>query len=343
MTVGYIYDPVYLHHETGDHPENRQRLEAIVSLMERSGLKKRLTLIKPRPAAIEELALVHHKTYIARIEEMGRKGGGYIDSETIMSPGSYKAARYAAGGTLAAIDAVMKDKVSAAFALVRPPGHHATPGQGMGFCIFNNVAIAAKYAMRKYSLTRLAIIDFDVHHGNGTQEAFAEDPAVLYVSTHQYPHYPGSGGIGETGTGRAAGTKVNIPLPRGCGDAEYERVFKEIIVPITRRFRPGLILVSAGYDPHWADGLTEMQVSVSGFARMVSMIKALAVELCAGRLVLGLEGGYNLEALAYSVKASFDVLLGEEKTEDPLGPPPHLFVPNIDSLIATIKKTHGLG
>ncbi len=342
MKVGYVYDPVYLRHDTGEHPENARRLEAIVSLLESSGLQKRLALIKPRPATAEELTLVHDESYVAHIKEVGQNGGGWLDVETFMSAGSYDAALYAAGGTIKAVDAVMAGTVNSDFALVRPPGHHATAGKAMGFCIFNNVAIAARYAVKIGGLKRVAIIDFDVHHGNGTQAAFYDDPTVLYVSTHQYPHYPGTGEIGETGRGRAGGTNVNIPLPRGCGDAEYERVFTQIVAPVVKRFRPGLILVSAGYDAHWADELAEMQVTVNGFARMVAIIKELAGELCGGRLVLGLEGGYNLEALACSVKATFNVLLGDKEIEDPLGSPPQLFAPNIDSLVAAIKQTHGL-
>jgi acetoin utilization deacetylase AcuC-like enzyme len=342
MKVGYVYDPVYLGHDTGAHPENARRLEAIVSRLERSGLKERLTLLKPRAVTVEELTLVHDASYVALIREVGQNGGGRLDVETIMSAGSYDAALYAAGGAIKAVDAVMEGTVNSAFALVRPPGHHATAREAMGFCIFNNVAIAARYAVKSLGLQRVAIIDFDVHHGNGTQAAFYDDPAVLYISAHQYPHYPGTGEIGETGRGRAGGTNVNIPLPRGCGDAEYGRVFTQIITPAVKRFGPGLILVSAGYDPHWADELAEMQVTVNGFARMVSLIKELADELCGGRLVLGLEGGYNLDALACSIEATFNVLLGETEIEDPLGPPPQLYAPDIDSLVAAIKKTHGL-
>jgi len=340
--VGYVYDPVYLRHDTGAHPENSRRLEAIIARLERSGLKERLELLKPLPAAEAELAFVHDEDYIARIKEVARQGGGYLDSETIMSPGSYDAALYAAGGAISAVDAVMDGTVNSAFALVRPPGHHATPGEAMGFCIFNNVAIAARHALKKHGLGRAAIIDFDVHHGNGTQAAFYNDPAVLYVSTHQYPHYPGTGEINETGAGRAAGTNVNIPLPRGCGDAEYERVFTQIITPTVKRFQPGLILVSAGYDAHWTDELAEMRVTVKGFARMAGIIKELADGLCGGKIVLGLEGGYGLEALAGSVEATFKVLLGDSKIEDPLGTPPRLHSPDIDSLVSAIKKTHGL-
>jgi acetoin utilization deacetylase AcuC-like enzyme len=342
MKVGYVYDPVYLRHDTGAHPENSRRLEAIVARLEQSGLKERLTLIRPRPATAAELAPVHHEAYIRRIKEVGQSGGGWLDIETVMSPGSWEAALFAAGGAIRAVDAVMAGEVNSAFALVRPPGHHAMPHEAMGFCIFNNVAIAARYALKRHSLGRVAIIDFDVHHGNGTQEAFYDDPAVLYVSTHQYPHYPGTGEAGETGAGQAEGTNVNIPLPRGCGDAEYEQVFAEVIVPVVKRFRPELILVSAGYDAYREDGLAQMQVTVTGFARMVSIIKGLAGDLCGGRLVLCLEGGYQLEALAYSVKATFDVLRGETEIEDPFGPPPRLFAPDIDSLLASVKKTHGL-
>jgi acetoin utilization deacetylase AcuC-like enzyme len=340
--TGYVYDPIYLRHDTGEHPENAGRLKAIIAMLESTGLADRLTLIKPRPTTLEELSLVHEKAYIARIEEMNMKGGGFIDGETVMSLDTYEAALNAAGGVMAAVDAVMAGTVNSAFALVRPPGHHAAPGRGMGFCIFNNVAIAAAYALKKYSLKRIAIIDFDVHHGNGTQAVFDNEPSVMYISTHQFPHYPGTGNFNETGRGSAAGTKVNIPLPRGCGDTEYLRVFREIIVPVVKRYQPELILVSAGYDPHWSDELAEMQVSISGFARMVSIIKELADEFCGGKLVLALEGGYGLEALAYSVKATFEIMLGVKEPGDPMGPSPHQYTPQIDTLIDAVKKTHGL-
>jgi acetoin utilization deacetylase AcuC-like enzyme len=237
----------------------------------------------------------------------------------------------------------MQGEVGSAFALVRPPGHHATTTQAMGFCLFNNVAIATKYTLAKYNLERIAIIDFDVHHGNGTQESFYDNPQVLYTSTHESPFYPGTGSLDETGKGEAKGTTINIPLPAGCGDAEYLEVFEQIIVPVVRRFRPQLILVSAGYDTHWADGMAMMQVSVSGFAQLTKIIKGLADELCSGRLVFTLEGGYDLTALAASVKATFDVLLGSASIEDPLGLSPRgLAAPNIAPLIKAIKKIHNL-
>jgi len=343
MKAGFVYDPVYLEHDTGQHVENSQRLEAIISHLNETGLKRQLTSIKPRAASTEELSLVHHKQHISHIQDVARKGGGWLDADTVMSPDSYEAALYAAGGAISATEAVMNGEVNSAFAMVRPPGHHATSTRAMGFCLFNNVAIAAKYALSKYKLERVLIIDFDVHHGNGTQEAFYDNPQVLYISTHEYPFYPGTGSIEETGSGAAKGTTINIPLPGGCGDDEYLQAFEQIVAPAAKRFNPQLILVSAGYDPHWADGLALMQVSVTGFAQMVKIIKGLADELCNGHIVLSLEGGYNLNALAASIKATFDVLLGNSTIEDPLGQPQRGFaVPDIAPLIKKIREIHAL-
>ena len=343
MKVGYVYDPVYLKHDTGGHVENAQRVEAIIAHLEQTGLKQQLQLITPRAATEEELALVHTKRHIATIKDVAQKGGGWLEADTVLSSGSYEAAVHAAGGVIKATEAVVNGGVNSAFALVRPPGHHATANWAMGFCLFNNIAIAAKYAISQLGLKHIAIIDFDVHHGNGTQEAFEEDPQVMYLSTHESPFYPGTGGADEIGVGTARGTKVNIPLPAGCGDAEYVKVYEQIVVPVVRRLRPELIMVSAGYDAHWADGIALMQLSVAGFARMLEFIKGLADEFCGGRLVFTLEGGYNLKALSAAVKATFDVLLGNAEIEDPLGPSMrHFGVPSIDSLIKKIRSIHGL-
>jgi acetoin utilization deacetylase AcuC-like enzyme len=342
MSAGYVYHPVYLRHNTGRHVEVAARLEAIISYLDKTGLKSKLTLIEPRPATVDEIALVHQRQYIKEIEETAARGGGWLDPDTVMSADSYQAALYAAGGVIRAVEAVMGGEVSSAFALVRPPGHHATSGKAMGFCLFNNIAIAARYALGKYKLERILIIDFDVHHGNGTQQAFYDDPHVMYISTHEYPFYPGTGDINETGSGEGRGTNLNVSLPAGCGDSEYLEVFEQIIVPAARRFNPQLILVSTGYDGHWADPLAMMSLSVGGFARMAEIIKGLADELCGGRLVLTLEGGYNLEALAASVKATFDVLLGNAGDDLSGAPPRRSEPPNIESLIAEIKKIHKL-
>ena len=343
MKVGFVYDPIYLKHDTGQHVENAGRLEAIISHLEQSQLKQRLTPIKPRAASIEELSLVHHKHYISHIQEVARNGGGWLDTDTTMSPDSYEAAVYAAGGAISATEAVMSGEVTSAFALVRPPGHHATSERAMGFCLFNNLAIATKYALANYNLERIVIIDFDVHHGNGTQGTFYEDPRVLYISAHQYPFYPGTGRIEETGTGAGKRTTVNIPLPAGCGDAEYLQVFEQIVIPVTRRFKPQLTLVSAGYDTHWADSIAMMQVSTTGFGQVVRIIKGLADEFCNGRIVICLEGGYNLTALTSSIKATFDILLGNEDIEDPLGQSQcKLEPPSITNLLKSIEEIHNL-
>ncbi len=343
MKAGFVYDPIYLQHDTGQHVENAQRLEAIVAYLEQTELKRQLTLIKPRAASIEELSLVHNKQHISHIQDVAKKGGGWLDTDTVMSPNSYEAALYAAGGVIKATETVMNGEADSAFALVRPPGHHATSRQAMGFCLFNNVAIAAEYALAKYRLERTLIIDFDVHHGNGTQDIFYDNPQVLYISTHQYPLYPGTGSAEESGSGQAEGTTINIPLPAGSGDTEYLAAFEQIIAPAARRFKPQLIMVSAGYDAHWADELALMQVSTTGFSQMVRIIKGLADELCNSHLVLSLEGGYNLPALTTSVKATFDVLLGNTDIEDSLGQSPRRFeTPDIQWLLKRIKETHNL-
>jgi acetoin utilization deacetylase AcuC-like enzyme len=291
---------------------------------------------------------VHDSQYISYIREFAEKGGGQLDPDTLMSADSYEVARYAAGGVIKATDVVMAGELDSVFALVRPPGHHATARQAMGFCLFNNIAIGAKYALHKYGLERIAIIDFDVHHGNGTQEAFYNDPGVLYISTHEYPHYPGTGSIDEIGNGTAKGTTVNIPLPAGCGDNEYQKVFEQIVAPVVRRFSPQLIMVSAGYDAHWADGLAMMQVTITGFARITEIINEMAGEMCGGRLVLSLEGGYNLTALSSSVRATFEVLLGNKDLgnkdiDDKLGKSPFgVKAPDITSIIKEVQEIHNL-
>ncbi len=342
MKTGFVYHPIYLEHDTGQHVENARRLQAIMSHLEETGLRERLEPIEPRAASVAELALVHDRQHIEHVSAVAQGGGGWLDADTVVSAGSYEAARYAAGGAIAATEAVITGRVASAFALVRPPGHHATPRQAMGFCLFNNIAVAARYALGQ-NVGRIAIIDFDVHHGNGTAASFYGSPQVLYISTHQSPHYPGTGAVLETGSGAAEGTTVNIPLPAGCGDDQYLAVFERIIVPVTRRFEPRLILVSAGYDPHWADGLALMQVTVTGFARMVGIVRELAEECCRGRLAICLEGGYHLPALACSVRATLDVLLGNSRIEDPLGQSPYrLPTPDITPLLERIRGIHDL-
>ena len=344
MKAGLVYDPIYLEHDTGDHVENARRLVTALSYLKETGIKEKLTCLPPRPALLEELEMIHAPEYISYVKSKAEKGGGWLDPDTVMSPRSYEAALYAAGGLLVAVEEVMKGEVDNAFALVRPPGHHAIYDRAMGFCIFNNMAVAAKFALSRFNFSRILIVDFDVHHGNGTQDAFYADPKVLYFSTHQYPFYPGTGRMEETGTGEGKGTTVNFPMVAGWGDEEYLRAFQEALVPVARRFQPQLILVSAGFDAHWADHLAMMRVSVQGFAQMAMILKNLAAKLCQGRLVFTLEGGYNLHVVAASIKAIFDVLLGNSEIDDPLGEASVLRKPEgFDKHIEQIKRLHHLG
>jgi acetoin utilization deacetylase AcuC-like enzyme len=341
MKAGLVYDPIYLEHDTGDHVENSRRLLEAISYLKETGIKEKLISLPARPAALEELEMIHAPEYISYVKSKAENGGGWLDPDTVMSPKSYEAALYAAGGVLAAVEAVMKGKLDNAFALVRPPGHHAIHDRAMGFCIFNNVAIAAKFALSKFNLDRVLIADFDVHHGNGTQDAFYTDPNVLYFSTHQYPFYPGTGWRDETGAGEGEGNTVNFPMAAGWGDEECLRAFNEVLVPVARRFQPQLILVSAGFDAHWADQLAAMRVTITGFAQMAMILKELAVELCQGHLVFTLEGGYNLRVVASSIKAVFDVLLGNSEIDDPLGKPSMARKPEgFDEHIEAIKRIH---
>jgi len=340
MKVGLVYDPIYLEHDTGDHVENSRRLVEAMSYLKEAGIEEKLTCLPPRPALVEELEMIHTPEYISYVKSKAEKGGGWLDPDTVMSPKSYEAALYAAGGLLVAVEEVMKGKVDNGFALVRPPGHHAMRDRAMGFCIFNNLAIAAKFALSKFNLNRVLIADFDVHHGNGTQDAFYSDPQVLYFSTHQYPFYPGTGWMDETGMGEGEGTTVNFPMAAGWGDGEYLRAFNEVLVPLARRFQPQLILVSAGFDAHWADHMAMMRVSVKGFAQMEMILKELAAELCQGRLVFTLEGGYNLRVVSSSIKAVFDVLLGNSEIDDPVGEAEVRKLEGFDEHIEAIKGIH---
>jgi acetoin utilization deacetylase AcuC-like enzyme len=343
MKVGLVYDPLYLEHDLETHPENARRLRAVMSLLEEAGLIGRLESIAARDASTDELGWVHTAEHVARVREWAAQGGAWADADTYICDRSYDAALRAAGGCLAATEAVLGGGVGSAFCLVRPPGHHATPTRAMGFCLFNNIAIAAELARRRHGLERVAIVDFDVHHGNGTQEAFYEEANVLYYSSHLYPFYPGSGHWREVGQGAGRGATVNVPLPGGCGDGEYRRVGAEILTPVLRRFQPELILASAGFDGHFSDPLAGMSLSVAGFGEIVATVKALAEELCEGRLVLTLEGGYDLTALPWGVRTVFEVLLGDEPTPDPLGrgvgrEDARL----VDELIAAVREAHNL-
>ena len=309
--TGLVYGDVYLGHRTGrSHPERPERLTAIVRRLEQSGLMARLTRLDPRPADPQWLLAVHSAEHVEKIKRGCERGAGFVDSmDTPVSRQSCEAALAAAGGVLGAVDAVVEGKLQNAFCAVRPPGHHATRSRAMGFCLFNNVAIAARYAQKKHKLGRILIVDWDVHHGNGTQAIFDDDPSVMYFSVHQHPFYPGTGTAVERGTGKAAGTKINVPLPAGSGDAEYRAAFEKKLLPAALEFRPDLVLLSAGFDAHTGDLLGQMEVSTQGYAELTRIVCRIAGACCGGRLVSVLEGGYDLELLAESVEAHVRVLI----------------------------------
>lgn len=342
MTTAYCFDPIYLQHSYPGHPESARRLEAIMALLEKSGMLARLEQVPAAPASEDEIARVHTRSYIHQVERVDRAGGGHLDPDTYVVPGTYQAALLAAGGLLAVTRAVLEGRARNGFALVRPPGHHALAGRGMGFCIFNNIAIAARDALTQPAVQRVMIVDFDVHHGNGTQDAFESEPAVLFFSTHQFPYYPGTGRVNEIGRGEGQGTVVNIPLPAGTGDATYQRIMDEIVWPLGQRFDPQLILVSAGFDAHWTDPLAMMRLSLSGYWQIARSLVRMADELCDGRLVLTLEGGYDGTVLSHGVLNVFSTLLGDETHSDPIGPSPYEDEAPGDALMAQVKRVHHL-
>jgi len=303
-----IYHPDYLLHETGSHPERKERLIAIMQLIEESGLD--LRRIEPEPALIEEIAYIHDPAYIEKAKYHSEHEIP-LDPDTVLCKDSYSAALLAAGGAIRAVDAALdsNNDNNNAFALLRPPGHHALPDRGMGFCIFNNIAIGARHAQLR-GCERVLIVDWDVHHGNGTQHVFYDDPSVFYFSVHQYPYYPGTGSAGEVGAGAGAGYTANVPLPAGSGDAAYIDSFEKILVPAAMKFDPDIVLVSAGFDAHVDDPLAGMVVTTQGFGKMASIVSSIADQYCEGRLAMVLEGGYDLIALSRSVVQVLGVMSG---------------------------------
>lgn len=309
--TGLVYHPAYLDHDMGaGHPESPNRLRAIIQQLERSGTAERVKKIEPRKAEDEWIIQIHSPSYVAALNKHQPTSGRFsLDPDTSMSPGSLTAAYLAAGGALSAVDAIMRGDVEHAFCAVRPPGHHAEAGHAMGFCLFNNVAIAARYVQREYGLSRVLIVDWDVHHGNGTQHSFEQDPSILFFSTHQFPHYPGTGRATERGTGAGEGFTINVPMSAGDGNEEYHAMFLNVLLPAADAFKPDFVIVSAGFDAHRDDPLASMGLTESGYSDLTGLVAGIAKRHAKGRLLSALEGGYNLSALSASVDAHLKALL----------------------------------
>ncbi|TCP20657.1 acetoin utilization deacetylase AcuC-like enzyme [Scopulibacillus darangshiensis] len=330
--TGFLCDESYFWHQTGNgalnirsggmiqedtHAENPETKRRVKNLLERSGFMNELQQLAPRPATKEEIGMIHHEKYIEAVKELSRKGGGDAGEHAIVGPGSYDIALLSAGGVLTAVDAIMNDEVHNAYALVRPPGHHAEPEEGMGFCLFNNVAIAATYAKRKYGFKRILVLDWDVHHGNGTESAFYSDPEVLFISIHQENIFPkGRGAVDDSGEGEGKGYNINIELPAGTGNEGYLYAFDKLVVPVVDQFKPDIIFVSAGQDASRFDPLGRMLVTAEGYYKMASKIRTLADTYCHGRLVACHEGGYSSAYVPFCTLRIIEALSGKRSGVD---------------------------
>jgi len=341
LRVGLYDDPIFRKHEAGEgHPERPERLDAFRRGIWQAGLEPKLQVLTPRPATSAELLRVHTAGHLASVA--ATEGRVYrFDPDTQAGPHSYGAALRAAGAVVDAVDKVLDGVLDRAFCAVRPPGHHALPDRAMGFCLFGNVAVAAAHALAR-GLMRVMIVDFDVHHGNGTQAMFYGEGRVLYISSHQWPFYPGTGGVDEVGEGAGRGYTVNLPLPGGMGDAEYSRVYREIVEPIGRVFAPELVLVSAGFDAHRGDPLAGMDLTPVGYGELMQVCVGVAAIAAKGRVVCALEGGYSLPALSQTSAAVIRVLLGEPPEAPAAAPPsakrPALAREGIADIVAGYKR-----
>jgi len=339
-SLAIIKDDRYLEHSAGEgHPESPNRLRVIHDLIAKEFSE--LPLIEPRLATEDELSSVHDPFYIQTVANTEGRAFSRLDADTGLSARSYEIARLAAGGLLNAVDTLLTPHSAlntphAIFAFVRPPGHHAERGRGMGFCLFNNIAIAAEYAIEKHGLKRILIVDWDLHHGNGTQKAFYDRKDVLFFSSHQYPHYPGSGSFDEVGSGKGEGFTVNAPFPSGFGDTEYLAVYDRILKPIALEYKPELVLVSAGFDPYVKDPLGGMEVTGDGFGNLASIVREVADATCGGKVLLTLEGGYNPDGLREGVRSVLQALTGPRWTVPVMDSPAAGNV--IQSIISRQKK-----
>ena len=308
--TAFIYHPDYLNHDTGyGHPERPDRLRASLAALKQSDVWDQLHHITPQPATVEQIAYAHNPGYSEHIRQSCASEVP-LSYDTPVGQDSYDIALLSTGGVLCAAEAVATNQVKNAFAMVRPPGHHTTPGQSMGFCLFNNIAVTARYLQREHDVGKVAIVDWDVHHGNGTQDIFYEDESVFFFSIHQYPLYPGTGSQYEKGEGKARGTTLNVQMPGGSDDDYYITVFENILLPALQQFSPEFILISAGFDAHYLDPLSQVDLTANGFAELTNLVLKVAEEVASGNVVSALEGGYSLEGLAESVVAHVERLVG---------------------------------
>lgn len=305
MRTAIVHHPIYEKHNTGvGHPETAARYRTVIEALKNDGpLWSELVELTPEKASRGVVQAAHTKEHFKRVEDAVANGFDRLDADTVISMASFDASLFGAGGAITAVDAVMKGEVDNAFVAVRPPGHHATAERAMGFCLFNNVAVAARYAQNKYAeIDRVAIVDWDVHHGNGTQGIFYSDPSVFFFSMHQYPWYPGTGSRGEAGQGKGLGTTLNVPVRAFTKAREQRSTFESAIAEIASKTSPDMIFISAGFDAHVSDPLGQLQLEDTDFAAMTRVIKAWAADACGGRVVSCLEGGYNLQTLGETVR-----------------------------------------
>jgi acetoin utilization deacetylase AcuC-like enzyme len=332
-------------HTLEGHPENAGRVQAVLELLESYRIPETLLTVEPQPAMIEQLARVHNKGMIEQVRQACVQNRRRLDADTYVTPASYELARLAAGSAAAAVDGIMNGRAKTGMALLRPPGHHAERDRVGGFCLFNNAAVAARQAQEVHGLKRVLIIDFDVHHGNGPQDIFYDDPDVLFISLHLYLSgffYPGTGAADEVGAGMGKGATLNVPMPLGVGDEGYLQAFKELISLKVAAFQPEFIIISAGYDAHWADPLTPSDttgLSLTGYVMMIREILDMADKVCQGRVLFILEGGYYFPALAHGVLNTLYVMLGRDEIVDPLGPAPEKGR-DIGELLAKLRQRH---
>jgi acetoin utilization deacetylase AcuC-like enzyme len=317
LKTGIVRDDRYLRHETSHfHPESPKRLESIYDMLDAPDMEGNFVEVEPRFAERGEIELIHRHSYIEMVARTAGKNHVYLDADTETSPESYEIAKLAVGGYLNVVDRVMTGEIGNAFAFVRPPGHHAEADRAAGFCIFNNIAIGAMHAIKNRGAKRVLIVDWDLHHGNGTQHSFYEDPRVLYFSTHQSPFYPGTGGISEIGKGEGKGFTINVPLRRGPGNAEYLRIFRKILLPVALEYSPDVVMLSAGFDIYYEDPLGGMKVTPEGFGCLTRVLMDIADACCGGKFAVTLEGGYNISGQTRSAKVVLKEMAGYTRLEE---------------------------